>query len=201
MSSKHDLFAENYDQHIKAYDCYLADVLFGLSFEFITATQILLDIGIGTGLSSKLFHQAGLEVWGMDGSAGMLKICREKQLTKQLFEQDLLKMPWPFKTGQFNHVVSCGVFHFLGELNDIFAEMRRVLKLDGMLGFTVMDGSSSIMVGDIYHQTIIDGMEIYSHQSEYVNYLLDEHGFSKEKEMVCLVGGTSHKIVIARRNK
>jgi hypothetical protein len=36
------------------------EIMFGLMYEFVKPDETLLDIGIGTGLSSFLFHKAGL---------------------------------------------------------------------------------------------------------------------------------------------
>jgi hypothetical protein len=48
------------------------EILFGLMFEYIKPNDSLLDIGIGTGLSSKLFNKAGLQV--------IISICRPQIL-------------------------------------------------------------------------------------------------------------------------
>jgi 2-polyprenyl-3-methyl-5-hydroxy-6-metoxy-1,4-benzoquinol methylase len=64
-SSLHDSYAANYDSQIQEFDCHLADVLFGLCYEFIRPGDKLLDVGIGSGLSSQNFAQAGLNVYGM----------------------------------------------------------------------------------------------------------------------------------------
>ena len=39
-----------------AYDCYLAEALFGLCYEFVQPAQHLLDLGIGSGLSAASFR-------------------------------------------------------------------------------------------------------------------------------------------------
>jgi ubiquinone/menaquinone biosynthesis C-methylase UbiE len=56
-------FAPNYDDYIRNCQWIGTDILFGLMFEYINPNQKLLDIGIGTGLSSILFKQAGLQIY------------------------------------------------------------------------------------------------------------------------------------------
>ncbi|WP_423224970.1 hypothetical protein [Candidatus Amarolinea aalborgensis] len=64
----HDAYAADYDQQVQAYGCHVADVLFGLCYEYVQPGQRLLDAGIGSGLSAQLFAKAGLEIHGMDFS-------------------------------------------------------------------------------------------------------------------------------------
>jgi len=65
--------ARDYDRKAEQYDWRGPEVAFGLSYAFVSPGQSLLDIGIGTGLSSILFHKARLGVHGMDLSAEMLE--------------------------------------------------------------------------------------------------------------------------------
>jgi len=74
----HDSYAADYDNQVQAYDCHMAEVLFGLCYEFIQPDQRLLDVGIGSGLAALPFAKAGLEISGMDFSPAMLAICRAK---------------------------------------------------------------------------------------------------------------------------
>jgi predicted TPR repeat methyltransferase len=106
MASAHDKYARDYDNQIKNHDCHIAEILFGLSYEYIKNGDSLLDIGIGTGISSKLFNLAGLNVFGIDGSAEMLDICKTKGIAKELVEQDLLVFPWPYQKDTFDHIIS-----------------------------------------------------------------------------------------------
>ncbi len=76
--------------------CWFApEVAFGLSYKCIEPGQTLLDIGIGTGLSSDLFRKAGLIIHGMDISEEMLDICRDKGY-ENLQQHDILQLPYPY---------------------------------------------------------------------------------------------------------
>ncbi len=135
-SSRHDAYAADYDNQVQACDCHIAEVLFGLCYEFVQPRQCLLDLGIGSGLSAALFAKAGLEVHGMDFSPAMLEICRAKGFLADIQQHDLAVTPWPYPTSHFDHLVACGVFHFIPELESIFAEAARVLQIGGMFAFT-----------------------------------------------------------------
>jgi ubiquinone/menaquinone biosynthesis C-methylase UbiE len=62
-----------YDQEAEETGWFGPEILFGLSFKYLQPNQSILDLGIGTGLSSVLFHKAGLEVHGLDNSPEMLE--------------------------------------------------------------------------------------------------------------------------------
>jgi len=50
-------------------------------YEYIKPGDSLLDLGIGTGLSSVLFAKVGLNITDLDGSLEMLKECRKNRLS------------------------------------------------------------------------------------------------------------------------
>jgi len=89
----HDAYAADYDQQVQSYGCYVADVLFGLCYEYVQPGQRVLDAGIGSGLSAQLFAKAGLDVHGMDFSPAMLAACRAKGIAVDLKLHDLQQAP------------------------------------------------------------------------------------------------------------
>ena len=198
MDSAHDKYAHEYDQQIKEYDCYIAEVLFGLSYEYINEGESILDVGIGTGISSKLFYVAGLQVFGIDVSAKMLKICEEKGFAKELIEQDLLVFPWPYQKDMFDHVICCGVFHFFGDLDKMFEEISRIQKNDGVFAFTVMMSEDLCNQGE-YDSNIEDGFSIFCHKAGYINKLLGNFNYRKEKEIISFVGQSKFRVIVARK--
>lgn len=72
------LVDNEYDKKIKEYGWVGSEIAFGLAYEYTSPGQTILDIGIGTGLGSVLFHKAGMVVYGLDNSEAMLDICRGK---------------------------------------------------------------------------------------------------------------------------
>lgn len=199
--SSHDKYAKEYDNQIKAFDCYIAEVLFGLSYQYITKGETLLDIGIGTGISSSLFSKAGLHISGMDGSREMLNICMMKDVTDELIEHDLLVFPWPFEQRLFDHIISCGVFHFIGNLESIFQEIFRVQKYGGIFAFTIMEEQNQQDVNGKYQMKKDGDFNIYSHNLSCIYNLLKTNKYTKEKEMVAFVGQTKFRVILARKEK
>jgi predicted TPR repeat methyltransferase len=201
MSFPHDKYAKEYDDQIRNYNCYIAEVLFGLSYEFVKNGETLLDVGIGTGISSQLFYLAGLQVFGIDGSTEMLNICKQKRIARELIEHDLLVFPWPYQDNMFNHLICCGVFHFIGVLDKIFKEISRVQKKDGILAFTIMSGNDGQRNQEQFEERIEDGLNVFSHKASYIYQLLENNNYSKAKEIICLVGQTQFRAIVARKDK
>jgi predicted TPR repeat methyltransferase len=197
-SSLHDTYAADYDNQVQACDCHIAEVLFGLCYEFVQPRQRLLDLGIGSGLSAGLFAKAGLEVHGMDFSPAMLEVCRAKGITVDLKQHDLQQTPWQYPSVKFDHVVCCGVFHFVPDLEAIFGEAVRVLRVGGMFAFTTKTPSSSSNESK-YEKQLADDFEIFSHLPEYVQSLLDGQSFKRIKTQRCFVGEDIFDIWLARK--
>jgi predicted TPR repeat methyltransferase len=184
----HDAYAVDYDAEVQAYDCHVADVLFGLCYEFIRSDQRLLDAGIGTGLSAQLFAKAGLEIHGMDFSPAMLDICRAKGFAADLRLHDLLRYPWPYPTGGFEHVICCGVMHFIPELDGICGEARRVLTASGMFAFTTRLPTSDWVGHQPYDRQVVGEFEVFSHATDYIEAVLAQNAFTRLKTQRCFVG-------------
>lgn len=179
--------ANKYDEEVKEYDSYSHDVLFGMGFEFVKEEEKILDIGIGTGLASIKFAKTGLRVYGLDLSEDMLNACSKKSFTEELKLYDILQDKIPYENNSFNHVISCGVLHFFGELNDLFSEIKRVIKEDGIFGFTI---SPQEIGEDIQKEMTSWGVPIYKHSLNYIKRLLDANGMRLVKEQRLLLKGT-----------
>jgi predicted TPR repeat methyltransferase len=184
----HDAYAAGYDAQVEAYDCHIADVLFGLCYEFVEPGQRLLDVGIGSGLSAQLFARAGLEIYGMDFSPAMLEACRAKGFAAGLKQHDLQAVPWPYASGSLDHLTCCGVFHFIPNLEGIFGEVGRVLVDGGMFAFTTrMPPAGEGCHGKYARESSAD-FEIFSHHQEYGESQLVAHAFTRRKTQRCYVG-------------
>jgi len=196
-SNLHDTYAADYDNQVQACDCHIAEVLFGLCYEFIQPRQRLLDLGIGSGLSAALFAKAGLEVHGMDFSPAMLEVCRAKGIAVDLKQHDLQQIPWQYPSVQFDHVVCCGVLHFVPDLEAIFGEAAQVLRIGGMFAFTTKAPSASNE--SKFEKQFAGDFEIFSHLPEYVQALLNGQSFKQLKTQKCFVGEDIFNTWLARK--
>lgn len=62
-----------YDREAEASGWFGPEVVFGLSYKYIRSGERIIDMGTGTGLSSVLYHKAGLQIFGMDISSDMIE--------------------------------------------------------------------------------------------------------------------------------
>ncbi|MGB9941479.1 class I SAM-dependent methyltransferase [Methanosarcina sp.] len=173
----HDRSAGIYDNASILVENHGHEVLFGLAYEYLSPGDTVLDIGIGTGLSSFMFHKAGLKVYGVDGSEKMLEICREKGFAAELRLCDLSDEKWPYEDGQFENAIACGIFHFYKELDVFFKETSRIMKKDGIFSFTVMVSEDGLL----QYTDAGSGLFIYYHNNFQVTELLNKYGFSMLK--------------------
>ena len=178
--------AGSYDRQVREYNSYVHDVLFGMSFEFVKASEKLLDIGIGTGLASIKFSKLGLKVFGLDSSQEMLDACKSKKFAQALELYDLNAVPIPYEDKYFNHVICCGVMHFFGNLEDLFKEAARVIKPDGIFSFTIAPHNKEV---SFIKEDTSWGVPIFKHSPEYIMGLLSENGFVLQKEQRLLMKG------------
>lgn len=129
--------ARHYDQKAAQAGWLDPDILFGLAYRHVEPGQTLLDVGIGTGLASALFHRAGLKVVGLDRSGEMLALCRKKGFADELFEHDITAPPYPLADGAVDHAVCSGLLHIFADLSVIFTEVGRVMRKGGVFAFAV----------------------------------------------------------------
>jgi len=174
------LAAAAYDAKAEEYDWRGPAVAFGLSYSFVDPGESVLDIGIGTGLGSILFHKAGLHVYGMDVSAEMLEACRSKGFTKELKEHDLTVQPYPYDAASLNHAVCLGVLHFFRDLQPIFREVGRIVRDDGIFAFIVEDrvpGDEAEYVLGPEHTQSDSTVTMHRHGTEVIHRLLGDNDF------------------------
>ncbi len=192
VAGKCSRMANEYDRRKKEQGWYGPEVVFGLMYEFINPGESVLDIGIGTGLGSVLFHRAGLNVYGMDMSPEMLEVCRNKGLAQDLKVHDLTAEPYPFSDESLDHVICVGVLNHFENLQTVFSETSRILKDNGIFAFIVADRKNgeqaSFKVEHGGSQTTM-----YRHSPEQIVKLLNDTGFTLTKELEFSVPGHKEK--------
>lgn len=172
--------ANDYDSKAEEYDWRGPEVAFGLSYSFVNPGESVLDIGIGTGLGSILFHKAGLNVYGMDVSTEMLEACREKRFATDLKEHDLTLEPYPYDAESLDHAVCLGVLNFFSDLRPVFREVARIVRNDGVFAFIVGDrgpGEAAELTVGPEHTESDSTVTMYRHGTEEINDLLNDNGF------------------------
>jgi len=179
IENEHGKYAEQYDSLSEQYEYHASEIIFGLLYQYLNSGEKLLDLGIGTGLSSVLFQKAGLDICGLDKSKEMLEICRKKDIAHELKLFDLNKKVLPFDDHLYDHVIAVGLFHFFKELDKFFKESYRILKEDGTFSFTVKD--SEVRISSTFDEEY--QIAVYGHSDEYVEELTKKYNFKLQKRL------------------
>jgi ubiquinone/menaquinone biosynthesis C-methylase UbiE len=187
---------EAYDEEAEASNWFGPEIVFGLSFKYVTPGDKILDIGIGTGLCAGLYHKAGFEVSGMDISDEMLDICRKKQISKYLVKHDLTQIPYPFESNSVDHAVCTGVMQFFKDLNPIFQEASRIIRNEGSFSFIVAHqenhDESEIQIGPEHtHSGAI--ITMYRHSTEQINRFINQNKFDLKRSLEFSIYMDQHK--------
>lgn len=185
-----DGYAAEYDRAAVERSWHGPEIIFGMMYEYLSRSELLLDIGVGTGLDAKIFHHAGIKVYGIDGSKEMLNICREKKVAFELKQLDLLHDEIPYPDAFFDHAIANAVFHITGEMEKLTGEVRRMLKKGGIFAFTtheqdpVMEPDFQELHPQGVYMKIREpyGFPLYRHSDQYVKNLLETHAFELLKK-------------------
>jgi len=195
----HDAYAADYDAQVAAYDCYIAEALFGLCYDFVQPGERLLDLGIGSGLSAAPFARAGLRVAGIDFAPAMLELCRARGIADDLRQHDLRQLPWPYVPTSFDHVIACGVFHFIADLEPIFGATASVLRPGGLFAFTTKWPSAPLAPDVPFQRHEAGGLAVFSHAPESIAALMAGAGFDRVRQLRCFVGQELFAVWVTRR--
>ena len=170
-------------------------IVFGMAYRFVKPGDHLLDIGIGTGLSSQLFYKAGVEIYGIDFSPKMLACCRSKKLAKDLKEHDLSTTPYPYGADSMDHAVCTGVTHLLKDMAPIFQELGRILKPGGIFAFVVPDcrEDEPRVIRMDSHDSPREKITFFSYSRMHINRLLDLFGFTRIFDLTFEASAIGHR--------
>ena len=176
--------ANEYDDQARATNWFGPEVVFGLTYEFVRPGDCLLDLGIGSGLSSIPFHKAGLRVFGLDGSSEVLRVCKSKNFVEELKQHNLHDLPLPYPSQFCNHVVSVAVLNSFKNLAPLFDEVARIMKAGGIFAFTVEEQKSGQEESYAINRVDVSekpkdetAVRLYRHSEEYITRLLGRNGF------------------------
>ncbi|MFC5661533.1 class I SAM-dependent methyltransferase [Kitasatospora misakiensis] len=132
--NEYDAFAAGYaaDTERNLLNAYLArPAITALAGD--VAGRRILDAGCGSGPLSAALRDAGAAVVGIDASAAMLALARQRLGDDVPLSVADLNDPLPFEDGAFDDVVASLVLHYLEDWGPALAEIRRVLRPGGRL--------------------------------------------------------------------
>lgn len=139
----------------------------------------VLDLGCGTGLVGLAIAPFVRELVGVDLSARMLEKARERNLYQRLERLDLLTMMRDEKASSYDVIIAADVFVYIGKLDEIVVEIKRLLRPGGVFAFTVEDlvvlrnGETSQGAQREYQ---LENTGRYTHSADYITRLASAHG-------------------------
>jgi len=172
-----------YDDLAGKQNWYGAEILLGMTFEYLKAKDKILDIGIGTGLSANGFHTLGLDVYGLDYSNEMLEVCRQKDIAVDLKQFDLNDTPLPYASNSFDHISANAILYFIDKLDDLFEEVARTIKEKGIWAFIIEENIDPSKPEIIKKTRGKNGLITYKHSQFYILSLLKKNGFALLKKI------------------
>lgn len=181
--------ARGYDEQARKTNWFGPEVVFGLAYEFVKPGESLLDLGIGSGLSSVFFHKAGLRIFGLDGSSEVLAVCASKNFALDLKQHDLRELPLPYPSRYCDHVVSIAVLNSFEDLASLFEEIARIINVGGIFAFTVEEGkpgqeeSYAINRVKVSEKPSETAVRLFRHSEKYITGLLDQNDFDVLKRL------------------
>lgn len=99
----------------------------------------VLDLGCGTGLVGLEIAPFVRQLVGVDLSARMLEKANARNLYQRLVCSDLLAMMRGERASSYDVIIAADVFVYLGKLDEILVEIKRLLRPGGVFAFSVED--------------------------------------------------------------
>lgn len=132
-------FSRYYDDFVNARMLPDPAALFHVCRPFVSAAApaILLDVGIGSGLSAKPFtgYLPNLVILGVDGSEAMLALCRTRLPMACLRHHDFRHGVLPYEDGLSDITINQGCLHMLENACGLIKDMMRVTRPQGLVAF------------------------------------------------------------------
>lgn len=165
-----DDYAESFDEHLVGVLHYRGHraLIEGLQRMARRRFARALDLGCGTGLCAPLLQPLADRIDGVDLSQRMLDKARSRGLYDELTQADVVQH-LQSTPRRYELVVAADVFIYIGELDPVFAGVRRVMD-EGVFCFSV--------------EALEDGRDValrpsqrYAHSERHVRELARRHGF------------------------
>ncbi len=167
-----DNYAGYFDQHVTETLHYLTPQLIADSLvKYLPRVPVnwnVLDLGCGTGLSGVVFREIAKHLTGIDISPRMLNKARAKNIYDELIESDIVTALAGL-VASYDLIIAADTLVYFGDLSAVFTGCACVLKLQGLLAFSVEVGKET----DFQLQTT----GRYTHSRMYIENLAKQHHF------------------------
>lgn len=149
--------------------------------EFPAGKWDALDLGCGTGLVGLEIAPCVRQLVGVDLSTKMLARAQARNVYHRLVHSDLLPMMRGEGTSSYDVIIAADVFVYLGALDEIVFEAKRLLRAGGFFMFSVealeapQSDAAGLESGPDYR---LNQSGRYAHSAGYLEKLSSANGFS-----------------------
>jgi len=154
----------------------------------------VLDLGCGTGLVGTAIAPFAKQLVGVDLSSKMLEKAHARKLYQRLECLDLLTMMQGEQASSYDLIIAADVFIYLGRLDEIICEIKRLLCPGGVFAFSIetLEALSNVeaVQGD-EREYQLKNTGRYAHSAKYLNRLASANDFLIQ-EMVATQIRTEH---------
>ncbi|MES2089445.1 MAG: tetratricopeptide repeat protein [Pseudomonadota bacterium] len=180
-----DSYAEKFDAHLQEvlkYDAPQKLAALVVKNSNPPAEQLnILDLGCGTGLAGLAFAPMASQLVGVDLSTKMLEKAQARNLYQRLECSDLLPMMSNEKNASYDLIISTDVFIYIGKIDAIVTEAKRLLRPGGLFAFSIeaLEASASDHVGQgLEPEYQLENTGRYSQSTTYIDRLASENKFT-----------------------
>ena len=188
VESMFDGYAEKFDSHLAEslkYDIPQQMVALIREFSATLADNTgekwnVIDLGCGTGLVGAAIAPNAKSLVGVDLSAKMLEKARLKNVYSHLVKSDLVSMMQRELALNVDVITCADVFIYVGKMDEVVAEARRLLREGGVFSFSIEDLASMGLPpsgNNSLREFTLTPTGRFAHTPAYVERLAAANGF------------------------
>ncbi len=159
-------YADTYDEHMEQTLQYKTPqqlrTLLNPFIEQLPKNPNILDLGCGTGLIGKYFHDLNAIFIGIDLAKDMLALAKKREIYDDLIESDILEY-LQTTDKKFDLIIASDVLNYFGDLEKIFTACTRVLNPQGLILFSI-----ELVENQDY---LLHNNARFAHNTHYINGL------------------------------
>lgn len=168
VESLFDAYAADFERHLDELEYRAPELLLpGLVHR---RYGLALDLGCGTGLVGRVVRPLAERLEGLDVAAAMLDAARATGAYDALHRAELVEHLRSRPAASVDLVLAADVFIYVGDLEPVFAAVRRALAAGGVFAFTVEEAPAGVAVE-------LRPTARYAHSAAHLDTLAARHGF------------------------